>query len=991
MNKSKLVILATIPAAVLIPTTVLAASTSDIFIESNDNRGNVINSVLNANVSKLSDNTIISSYQWYYVDGLKESEIIGAKSSNFTVPMEASGKQVKVVATDFDGIKKYESTEVSIFPLELAFQEKFALIVGGSDVINESGDSIFFTLPGDTLSVTDIDVKDIGKAEYNIPKEKVSYTYQWMYKVQSHDGGWVYSEIPGATGSTYVVPEDALQKNMKEIIVKVTAKALDQTISISTKNVTVTTDVIASLIDKIDKIIDKSKTKNEYVPMDAIQELDEIYQSFTQAAKMKVSNYDVLQKALDDIALVNKVVEMIGKLESNANESTVNTARQAVDNLNLLQSSLLGDAILQLTEAEALLNNNSQLKTATNIIKNHIVTLRSIDGLVSSMPIYTTTGGIEDLVVKVDAIKEMVKTEHLSKEYASLVLNHTILKEAELDVKAVSGFIAKVDKIVATTIPQKKKTLAQTADKAHKALSLRQQLLVTSETMEIIEEGKKGLVPGSSPVDPTTGLAEKIMALLGSVADKSGVDAIFKDDPRLDKLAQEVKKLISEYNKSSKEEKLTVNNINILKSLETDIRAAQKVIINITKLDEMESTEGTTLKYNSLFRTTSSAFQKLTPDQQLLVGNADVLLGGNLKDDDKLNDDEAEAATSDLVASIASLPTLDKYNEYKTEVTESTLQYKKIDSKYKKYVTNYYVLTDATKHVKSIDAFLKKMNEAMLEKSDERFLTKAKTIESSYLKLPAFQQQLIFGDSEVGYLAFKERLTNTSSDFSTKVQEVESDIQDLIVGGEYVKSFEDIRNLEIVYKRLSTTERKEILSGKILTTAISDMKKVQQFATNAQKNILKKPLTVVNDFKKLNNLQLSMLNKEFNDLYLAISNIFSDVENQQGSALTLVESINNLFDGGDYKENPNFEGEVNDLLSLYDSLDATNKKYVKNISKLNSAKKDLDKVYEVRMQEEAIVNSPDSELAREEFKRAYNKLNNKLAKLYNQLFDEPSL
>lgn len=987
MNKSKLVILATIPAAVLIPTTVLAASTSDIFIESNDTRGNVINSVLNANISKLSDKTIISSYQWYYVDGLKESEIIGAKSSNFTVPMEASGKNIKVVATDIDG-NKYESGEENIFSLNLDFQEKFATIVGGSDGKNGLDEQIYFTLPGDTLSVTDIDVKDVGRSEYNIPKEKVSYTYQWMYKVPSQDGGWVYSEILGATGSTYVVPEDALQKNMKEIIVKVTATVLDQKpITISTNNVTVTTDAIASLIDKIDNIIDKSKTKNEYVlTMDAIQELDEIYQSFSQTAKMKVSNYDVLKKALDDIALVNKVVEMIGKLESNANESTVNTARQAVDNLNLLQSSLLGDAILQLTEAEALLNDNSQLKTATKIIKDHIVSLRAIDASVSSMPIYTTTGGIEDLVVKVDAIKELVKTEKLSNEYASLVLKHTILKEAELDVKAVSGFMAKVDKIVVANTPQKKKTLAQTADKAHKALSLRQQRLVTLETMDIIEEGKKGLDPGSAPVDPTTGLAEKIQETLDSVKDKSGVDTILTDDPGFEKLAQEVKNLISEYNKSSKEEKLTVKNVNSLKSLETDIRAAQKMIINITKLVVLKN-EGATLKYNSLFRTTSSAFQKLTPSQQLLVGNAADLLDGNLLDDDKLTDADAEAAVLELVTSIASLPGLDEYNEYRDLVNKYMVEYKKIDSKYKKYVTNYYVLTDATKHVKSIDAFLKKMNEAMLEKSDERFLTKAKTIQSSYLKLPAFQQQLISKD--LVYQDFSDRFGDISLDFSTKVKEIDSDIEGLINGSEYVRSFEDILNLEIVYKRLSSTERKEVQSGKILTTAISDMKKVQQFATNAQKNIHKKPSTVVNDFKKLNNLQLSMLNKEFNDLYLAISDIFNDVETQQGSALTLVDSINNLFDGGDYSDIITSEEVVNALLSEYNNLDATNKKYVKNISKLNSAKRDLDKVKEVHMLEASISSAPDSELAREEFKRAYNKLNNKLAKLYNQLYFEP--
>lgn len=986
MNKSKLLIMATIPAAAVIPSTVLAAENINIGIDSSNDKY-AINSLLNADISALSNNTIVTSYQWYYVDGLKESEIIGATSSNFTVPMEASGKNVKVVATDIDG-NKYESAEVSIPQLELEFAGK-ANIVGGSDGINNSDEPTFFTLPGDTLSVTEIDVRDIGPSEYNIPKEKVSYTYQWMYKVQSEDGGWVYSIIPGATGSTYVVPEDALQKNMEEIIVEITATVLDEVKSQRTDKVTVTTDVITTFMKKINAIIDKSQAQNKYVvPVDEIQQLDEIYQSFSQAAKKKVSNYDVLQKALDDIVLVNKVVEMIGKLESNANESTVYTARQAFDNLNLLQSSLIEDEVIaRLVSAEALLSGDSQLSKVTNLILEDIVSLRSIDLSVSSMPIYVTKDGTklnyDELVTKIDEIKEKVKNEQLAKEYSSLVLNHTIFKEAELDLKAVLSLLAKVEKIESTTIPQKKKTYALTADKAYNALSLRQKRLVTDDRIEIIKAGKNGLAPDSTPEEPANELASKINTFLDSVADKSA----FENDLGLEQLAQEVKKLISEYNKSSKEEKLNVKNIDSLKSLETDIRAAQKVIINIIKLDEMEISDGITLKYNSLFKTTSSSFQKLTTKQRDLVGNADYILSGTLLEDEKLNDADAQAAVSSLVDSIALLPELTTYNEYSAVVKESTLQYKKIDSKYKKYVTNYYVLTDATKHVKSIDAFLIKMNQAMLEKSDERFLTKAKTIELSYLKLPAFQQQLIIGDEEVGYQAFKERLTNTLSVFSTKIQEVENDIQDLIVGGEYVKSFEEIRNLENAYKRLSSKERKEVQNGKILTTAISDMKKVQQFASNAQKNILKKPSTVVNDFKKLNSLQLSMVNKEFNDLYLAITDIFNNVEDQQQSALMLVDDINKLFDGGDYNEISNFEEEVNDLLSLYDSLDATNKKYVKNISKLNSAKRDLDKVNEVHTLEEAI----DSELAREEFKRAYNKLNNKLAKLYNQLFGNPSL
>ncbi|UZM98262.1 hypothetical protein OL548_26625 [Lysinibacillus sp. MHQ-1] len=70
------------------------------------------------------------------------------------------------------------------------------------------------------MKVAGITVTD--KAGATLTSGQITYSYQWFY--QLGEGENSFTIIEGASGSTYTIPKDAIEKGIKDIIVKVKAQ-----------------------------------------------------------------------------------------------------------------------------------------------------------------------------------------------------------------------------------------------------------------------------------------------------------------------------------------------------------------------------------------------------------------------------------------------------------------------------------------------------------------------------------------------------------------------------------------------------------------------------------------------------------------------------------------------------------------------------------------------------------------------------------------------
>jgi len=98
--------------------------------------------------------------------------------------------------------------------------------------------------------------------------------------------------------------------------------------------------------------------------------------------------------------------------------------------------------------------------------------------------------------------------------------------------------------------------------------------------------------------------------------------------------------------------------------------------------------------------------------------------------------------------------------------------------------------------------------------------------------------------------------------------------------------------------------------------------------------------------------------------------------------LTLIESINSLLVNGEYIVD--LEGKVKEIRTAYDALSASDKKIIKNYSKLTQAETDLKKVADVH----ALYKEDGDEAARKAWQSAYGKLSKKLELLYKNMYPQ---
>jgi len=949
LNKKFLFSVAAIPAVIVAPAVVGAEEGLTIKISADAK----VNDVITADVKNLPPNTYVNSYQWYYIEADGSEKLIpSATGISLKVPVEAENKTIIVKAITSN--KTYESNKCTIKPLNLSIGEP----------IFEGYSSTNYVTPGDTVKVV-ADVIDVNGVK--LQSNQITYSYQWFYKV-----GEVFSIINGATGATYTIPTDALDKEPKDIMVKVTAKVGTRTLeSPPSKVLTVSKEPTETLTKNINNLL-KDGNKYNLTTFGEFQalakDLDKKYQSLSSAAKANVTNYDVLKRALADIAAINALNGKLDKLKDKGVSEKdlpqfLKNLEADYNKLDYLQRSL--DVNDELYNAiKVALHNPSNINELTEVreINKQIMALLSYE----NSYIKYVPSSLESLQAEVNKIE--TRMSKLSKDYKAIVQNQTILQEAKQDIKKIEQFLKSFDKLLPNDTPGKQVTAAKSIRSTYEKLTYKQMLLVPNMYKEKLQNAEN---------------AEQIQIVKLNALIQSYVGSkqypINPTKETWKEIVDNVNKIISDYKNLTKTSAAQIIDYDRILTLQKDLKTAEKVIKDMDAYLNLKKTSGVSeSKLKSSYSSTLKAYNKLTSLQQSLVYNAKEFLNNSpdvtVGNDGKVPDDKAKAeALKKQIDSFANITNF-TLEQLEKEVESATATYKKLSSAARKYVTNYDLLTAASKDISGTKSFLKKVQDAKEERDVTKQVKKIQTVQTAYAKLPANQQHL----AKPEYEKLLKLLDGNVPD----VSKLDNEIAGIVNNDLYTVSIDKIKELSTQYNKLSSSDKKRVTNVSILTTAVSDVKKVESFMKQYDKSFEKNPATVIKAFSKLTSKQTSLINENVRKKIIEAE---AKQQSAHESALNLVEMINGLEQNGEYIAN--LETEVTKIRISYDKLSSTEKKVVKNYSKLTQAESDLKKVtevYELYKTYEAA--SEDKKAATyKTWQTAYGKLSKKLELLYKQM------
>lgn len=952
MNKKLLFAVAAIPAVIVAPTVVGAETLSGIEITGTAS----VNETLTASIANLPSGTVIKEYKWYYIeekDGVPtKKQITGATQATYKLPAEAAGKTITVEATDTNGTK-YESE-----PREVA-----ELVLTIADPTFEGHSVTSFVAPGETVKVTGADVTDQLGAK--LQSSQITYSYQWFYKV-----GEQFTVISGVTGNTYKVPADALEKDMVHIMVKATAKVgAFVKVSDFSHVLTVSNEASNTMMEDIDKLRVNDSQYN-FTELEAfkaeVTSLESKYKALADAAKANVKNYAVLKRALADveaISALNEKVNKVGEVDAKDMPKYLKDIEEAYDKFDVLQRSLdVGDALYN--SIRAIMKDPTDIAEIAEVRKlgQAIVDLLNYDNNVVK---YVPTS-VESLQAAVDVIEADIAK--LSKSYQATVQNQAILNEAKQDIKKIAQFTKLFDKLAANSAPDKQVTTAKSIRTAYGKLTYKQLQLVPEKYVEDLLNAE------NAEENQINDLNQEIAGYLG--------DDSYPINPTAQTWQEhvsDVNRIIAKYKGLTTNAKAEIVGYADIVTLQKDLKTADKVIKQIDAYIALTAING--VKENKLQSSYSSAlkaYNKLTSLQQSLIYNEDLLLNNEptVSVDDKGKEPADKAAAETLKMDIAKFADLTKYTftQLETAVNAATVTYKSLSSGARKHVTNYHLLTAAGKDVKAVVSFHKKVQAAREETDVAKQAKKIASVEKAYEKLPANQQHLA---KEQYQLLLDNRLVDNNA---PNITTLDNAIGQIIANNLYTVTVEDIKNISVQYKNLSSSDKKQVTNASILKTAEADVKKVESFMKQYDKSMGSHPATVIKVFAKLTAKQMSLVSDEVRQKIIEAEQV------QQGAnkaALDLVESINTLLQNGVYKAG--LQADVTIIRAAYDALSSSEKSVVKNYSKLTQAEADLKKVAEVHALYEAIP-AENGETARKAWQTAYGKFSKKLELLYNAMY-----
>lgn len=951
MNKKLFFTAAAIPAALMVPPVAGAVGADTALVTvSGDNK---VNETLKASIENLPANSIVNAYQWYYVDGSNDSKnkpISSATSASFTIPVEAAGKAVFVEATTTKG-DKYKSEPRTINNLDLSIT---------APKINSSSN---YAVPGELVQVAGAIVTDEAGAK--LQSNQITYSYQWFYKV-----GENATIIDGATSDTYRIPNNALKDGITDIMVRVQAKVGTSFVESDVSDVkTISNEPSDSMIKEIEKLINDNKynaTSLESFQAE-VTALEGKYQALSTAAKANVKNYDVLKRAVADVELISKLNEKVDKVNE-VNEKDLpkylKEIDEAYDKLDLLQRSLdLNDALYN--SIKNILKDPTDIDEFKEVrrLNQAIVELLKHE---NSFVTYVPTS-IEALQTAVETIEKDIAK--LSQTYRATVQNQTILSDAKSDIKKVEQFIKLFDKLSQNDSPSKQVTTAKSIRTAYEKLTYKQLQLVPKNYMHTLLQAENA---ENSQIER---LNKEIDSYVGEVDDSYPID------PSVDSWqghVNNVNRIINEYKGLTKNSAAKIVGYERIVTLQKDFKAADKIIKDMNAYQKLSETPGVAeSKLKTNYTNVLKAYNKLTSLQQSLVYNAnDFLLNTPTISVDVNGKEPADkAAALALKADIDKFANVTKYTfaQFETAVNAATTKYKSLSSAGRKYVTNYYLLTAASKDLSGVKSFHKKVQTAREETDAAKQAKKIQTVETAYAKLPANQQ----------YLAkqqYEDLLNNRLEDGNAPdITTLNNEIASIVSNDTYTVSMERIKVLSTQYNKLSSSDKKRITNAAILTTAVADVKKVESFMKTYEKSFISNPATVIKAFAKLTSKQMSLVSPEIRQ---AIIDKDKDQQQSNEIALKLVESINLLLVNGEYIDD--LETKVKEIRVAYDNLSASEKSVVKNYSKLTQAENDLKKVAEVHAL--YVPSTGENAAERKAWQTAYGKLSKKLELLYKKLY-----
>ncbi|MEO4052221.1 hypothetical protein [Solibacillus sp. CAU 1738] len=955
MNKKLLFTAATIPAAFIVPAVAGAEELATISIKGDA----LVNKTLSASITGLPAGTIINGYQWYYVetseaDGTTSKKpISGATQATFKVPVEAAGKTITVEATSTTGtVFKGDSRVISSLSLAIT-----------APTFEGYSDSKFVA-PGETVKVSGAKVTDNSGAD--IESSQITYSYEWFYKV-----GEVFTIIDGASGGTYTIPKDAIEKGTINIAVKVTANVGASVVMSDLSDVlTVSNEPSNTLIESI-KTLRVSDVKYKVTDFEAfkaeVKALDSQYQSLSAAAKANVTNYGVLKRAIADIEAISELndkVNKAGEVVEKDKPKYLKDIEEAYDKFDLLQRSLdVGDTLFN--------SIKDMLKAPTDIAD--IAEVRRINQAITELLKYNNflikyeADSIESLKAQIDVIESDI--EKISKNYQSSVQDQT-LKDAIQDIKKIEQFLKLFDKLSTSSTPNKQVTVAKSIRTEYEKLTYKQQQLVPAEYItklldaEIAEENQ----------------VNRLNAEIESYLD----DERYPINPSAETWKDHVtnvNRIISEYKTLTKTSAAKIVGYEGVIQLQKDLKTAEKVIKQIESYTLLLNTSGVKeSKLKSNYNSALTAYNKLTSLQQSLIYNEDQLLNNppNVTIDDNGKVPVDKAAAIELKADIAKFANTTKYSfaELEKAVNTATTKYKNLSSTAKKYVTNYHLLTAASKDVKGVVSFHKKVQAAREETNFEKQAKKIESVEKAYTKLPANQQHLAKPQYED---LLEKRLVDENA---PNISELINNIEGLVVNGLYTATVAEIKQLSKQYSSLSSSDKKLVKNVAVLKTAEADVKKVESFMKQYDKSFASNPTTVIKAFAKLTAKQMSLVSE---DVRQKIIEAEKELQGSNETAYSIVESIDSLLQSGVYKSN--LQADVSKIREAYDKLSASEKSIVKNYSKLTQAEADLKKVAEVHALYKAIPEE-NGDTARKAWETAFAKLSKKLELLYTDMYKE---
>ncbi|MFJ7731526.1 hypothetical protein ACIQXF_06475 [Lysinibacillus sp. NPDC097231] len=911
---------------------------------------------------------VMKSYQWYYFENGKKTPINGATNIELAVPPEAAGKFLVVEAKSEVG-ESYTSNPIKIDELQLNLDPNPPAPLKIKGYTPEK-----FVVPGDTLTVVNPTVKDNGR---DLKADQISYAYQWMYELEGS-----YSFITGATGATYTIPVDALDKKINKIVVRVIV-TVGTTVADSpsySEVVEVANNPADGLITSIEDLLAVSSDKAIIYKSTGIQqfgsELENLmnkYTALTAAAKANVTNYDILKRAVDDYQLVktlkDKIVEA-QNLDNPAKLQKFKALEAEYTKLDLLQRSIDNTIYLDI-QAGLGTTQHSEISEVMDINKEILGLLDDLTGPSFSLVKYKDP--IPELQKKMKEIEDRIA--NLSSEYKAIVQNQDILKTAKADIKKVQAFLDKANKIDITASAKKQVAAAKSIRTAYEKLNVKQQSLVPDTLFDMDSNLMKAESSEVEEVSSVQDVIDKYITL-EPILSYNGI--LSTDDTK------EINKSIATYKTLTKDNAKKITGYTELVKLQKDIKTAEKVVAQIEKYKLMFDTEGTKYsKVNSTYKSTMNAFNKLTTLQKSLVNNSDKLTPP-LDSEQKPNDkplSEAEEKAKELGTAFVFkieqvlVPSND-FVSYAKEIEKLSSEYKNtLSSAARKYVTNYDALKAVEKDVKTVQSFLKKVDAADLEGDVKKRYTKIQSIQKSYLNLSANQQ--ILADMDETFKKLVDSLTDET--IYTNLAGLDERIANLVDGN---VSIDEIKELEGMYKKLSTAEQKKIINYSILKQAIADVKKVDSFISQYNKMLENPAKNIQSVIKAFNALTAQQANLVPSEIQNEIIKIEKEQRESNDLALDLVDRINGLVVSGKYVSG--LEKDVNDLRRMYSELSTAQQSLVKNYSKLTKAESDLAKVAEVRALEEAITTATENDkgVARKAWQSAFNKLSNQLEDLY---------